>query len=315
MHKVMNVIKGAIIGIANIIPGVSGGTLMVIFSVYERILKAIDIFFKTPIKAIISIWDILVGILLGLLAGVLFISHGYKAFPLATTLLFIGLLLGGLKPIYKKLQSEKNLLHLLILSLSFLIIAMLPLANKLTGIYEGVFYYVILLALGILSAFTMVAPGISGALVLLILGYYQHIIDLVKSLMDALFKFELNTFFNHLPALLILILGFIVGIILSAKFIKKILEKHEVPFYYSVFGMLLGAPIAIMLMLNKQTPLETFYPLEWVMGLLVLVIGFIISYGVIYLSENEESKRGINENESITTGDDEASNNQVKQED
>lgn len=314
MRRLTNLIKGALIGIANIIPGVSGGTLMVVFGVYERVLDAINMFMKTPIKAIVSIWDILVGVLLGLLSGVLVISHGYKAFPLAVTLLFIGLLLGGLKPIYHKLKSDKNLFNVLILILSFLVIAMLPKANQLTGIYEGVFYYVILLALGILGTFTMVAPGISGALVLLILGYYQHILDLAKTLINALFKLEFTTFLNHLPALLTLVLGFVIGFILSAKFIKKILEKHEISFYYSVFGMLLGAPIAIMLMLHKETSLETFYTLEWVMGLITLVIGFMISYGVIYLSENEESKRGIREDASITTGDNEPSNNQIREE-
>ena len=52
-------LKGAIIGLANVVPGVSGGTLAIIFNIYKRLIEAFDLLFKHPIKAILSIWEIL----------------------------------------------------------------------------------------------------------------------------------------------------------------------------------------------------------------------------------------------------------------
>ena len=62
MNKILSGVKGFFIGAANILPGISAGTLMVVFNVYDRFVDAANLFLKHPFKAIVSILDILIGL-------------------------------------------------------------------------------------------------------------------------------------------------------------------------------------------------------------------------------------------------------------
>src|SRR5690554_4441436 len=99
MNKLIEIAKGSLMGIANIIPGVSGGTIAVIFRIYDKLIEAINKAFKKPLEALKDTYLLIIGIILGVLIGVFLISYGYEAFPLPTTLIFIGLIFGGIKPI------------------------------------------------------------------------------------------------------------------------------------------------------------------------------------------------------------------------
>ena len=121
--------------------------MAVVFRVYHRIIDAVDMFSKHPFKAIKSIWDILLGIGLGLLFGFIFLSYTYELWPVAITLFFIGLLFGGLKPIIEKIKNNFNILNIVIMVISFTFIVALPLLPKRTGIDAGFVYFLILFIL------------------------------------------------------------------------------------------------------------------------------------------------------------------------
>lgn len=299
-NKILTLIIGFFIGITNIIPGISGGTVAVVFRVYNRIINAVDMFPKHPFKAIKSIWDILLGIGLGLLFGFIFLSYTYELWPVAITLFFIGLLFGGLKPIIKKVKSNFNVVNIIVMVLSFAFIVALPLLPKRDGIDNGFIYFVILFILGIIAAFAGFAPGISGSLMLMVFGYYGHILGLGKIVFERFRLGNFSNIFGDLLPLGILALGIIVGFFISVKTIKKILEKYETPFYFSVFGMLLASPISIMVLLNQNVILKDIHIAEWLIGAVLVVIGFIISYVVIKFSENEENKGSTREGEVLT---------------
>ncbi len=283
-------LKGAIIGLANVVPGVSGGTLAIIFNIYKRLIEAFDLLFKHPIKAILSIWEILVGILIGIFAGFLLLSYGYEAFPLATTLAFIGLLIGGIKPMFQMVKPHINLKNIFIFIVGFLLVVLLPLINSFTGIHEGWVYYLILGLLGILVAFSVVAPGISGSVILMILGYYSHLLFMGKDIFESIIQFQFTNLPQYILPISILGISFIIGLIGSVKLTKWIMNKFEIQFYAAVLGMLIACPISILIMLHKDTPLNTFGTVEWTIGGLLLIIGFLAAFWVIKVSENEENK-------------------------
>ncbi len=283
-------LKGAIIGLANVVPGVSGGTLAIIFNIYKRLIEAFDLLFKHPIKAILSIWEILVGILIGIFAGFLLLSYGYEAFPLATTLAFIGLLIGGIKPMFQMVKPHINLKNIFIFIVGFLLVVLLPLINSFTGIHEGWVYYLILGLLGILVAFSVVAPGISGSVILMVLGYYSHLLFMGKDIFESIIHFQFTNLPQYILPISILGISFIIGLIGSVKLTKWIMNKFEIQFYAAVLGMLIACPISILIMLHKDTPLNTFGTVEWTIGGLLLIIGFLAAFWVIKVSENEENK-------------------------
>ncbi len=290
MNKFLMFLKGAIIGLANVVPGVSGGTLAIIFNIYKRLIEAFDLLFKHPIKAILSIWEILVGILIGIFAGFLLLSYGYEAFPLATTLAFIGLLIGGIKPMFQMVKPHINLKNIFIFIVGFLLVVLLPLINSFTGIHEGWVYYLILGLLGILVAFSVVAPGISGSVILMILGYYSHLLFMGKDIFESIIQFQFTNLPQYILPISILGISFIIGLIGSVKLTKWIMNKFEIQFYAAVLGMLIACPISILIMLHKDTPLNTFGTVEWTIGGLLLIIGFLAAFWVIKVSENEENK-------------------------
>ena len=290
MNKFLMFLKGAIIGLANVVPGVSGGTLAIIFNIYKRLIEAFDLLFKHPIKAILSIWEILVGILIGIFAGFLLLSYGYEAFPLATTLAFIGLLIGGIKPMFQMVKPHINLKNIFIFIVGFLLVVLLPLINSFTGIHEGWVYYLILGLLGILIAFSVVAPGISGSVILMVLGYYSHLLFMGKDIFESIIQFQFTNLPQYILPISILGISFIIGLIGSVKLTKWIMNKFEIQFYAAVLGMLIACPISILIMLHKDTPLNTFGTVEWTIGSLLLIIGFLAAFWVIKVSENEENK-------------------------
>lgn len=290
MNKFLSVLKGFIIGAANIVPGISSGTLMVVFNVYDRFVDAANLFLKHPFKAIWSIFDILVGFVFGIIGSFLLVSYTYKSFPLAITLLILGLVFGGYRPIIERINGKQNLKYILIMIISAVIVAAIPLISQMNGIFEGSIYYIILLFLGLIVAFFLVAPGISGSLVLLIFGYYYHILDIGKEAFELIIKGKFTQSLPLLLPIIILAISVIIGMIFSFKLIKKIIEKYETGFYFGVLGVLIGSPFAILILLFKNYKINSFGYLEWIVGTILLIAAFFLFFYMIKLENNNKLK-------------------------
>lgn len=291
MNKLFEIIKGMFIGLANIIPGVSGGTMAVIFKIYDRLINAIADIYKTPLESLKSLIYILIGMGLGVILGVFGISYGYEKVPFITVFIFVGLILGGLNPIYKmvdrKFYRMPNIIGFLI---AFIVVVGLPLLKTSGSIQSGFIYYIMLFLVGMITAITMIAPGISGSMVLLIIGYYTHILDLAKQTIEAVVTFDIQTVLNNLFPILLLVLGFVFGAILFSKLIKLILVNYETMFYSSILGLLVASPIAIIYLLNETNPILNTPMLEVIIGLVLMTGAAYLAYVIIKQSENEESK-------------------------
>jgi len=268
-------LKGFIIGVANIIPGVSGGTLAITLGIYEKLINIISHFFKNIKENIKFLIPIVIGAVLSILILSKVISYSLDKFPLPTTLLFIGLILGGLPMLFGKIKKGRkkgkfsNVLIFLITFSIVTIFGFMGTGNSNVNLANPNFYdYILLFLVGMIAAATMIIPGISGSFMLMMLGYYKPIINTISSL--ASFK-------NIIHDLMVLIpfgLGIIIGIVLVAKLIEILLEKFPIKTYYGIIGFVLASIITIFIPLTNTT---ITIP-SVIVGVILLLIGGTIAY-------------------------------------
>jgi putative membrane protein len=231
-------LKGLLIGIANSIPGVSGGTIAYILNVYDLMINALSLNIKFIITNFVSLLLVVLGILSGLFMFALALDELlYARFPLIVNLAFIGLILGSINFIFLKTKLSVNKIDLksyLVFLLGVMIVTIpsftLNLNNQIiTSLnFENIIGLIIA---GILGSFAMIIPGLSGSFVLLVLGYYETIIRAVA---------ELN-----IILLLPVALGIIIGLIGGARLIKLGLSKYPQTIYKLVLGLLFGSVFVI----------------------------------------------------------------------
>ena len=273
MEYLLLILKGMIIGVANIIPGVSGGTLMITLGLYEQIIDTISHFFKNFKKNLKFIIPIGIGMVLSILLLSKVIKLCLEDYPFPTTLFFVGLILGGLPLLWNRSKAAKyKWSNWLVFAITFGIVLTFAFLkegsfvvdlNSLTPVG-----HIVLFIVGMISAVTMVIPGISGSLVLMLLGYYEPIIDTIKNLTN----FDL---LGHNLAILIPFgLGIIVGIVLVAKLIEYLLNRYPIKTYYGVLGFVLASLVAIIKPLIGITPSI----LEIVISIVLIIGGALIAY-------------------------------------
>lgn len=245
-------IKGMAIGIANAIPGVSGGTIAFVLGIYEKLTYAISILPNALIKLkweeIKESLKVLIPVVLGAgISIVLFlklINYTFTYYPIPTRIFFVGLILGSF-PFITRTVEEFNFKVFIAFFLGAFIMAVFVYfdINKPVGetTYTGNFsilYGVKLFLCGIAAAVAMVIPGISGSLLLLILGEYENISYFISSFVDT-FNFSL------LLPLIFLGFGVVIGIFGISKLVTILLQKYK----STLFGFVLGIIIVSFLSL------------------------------------------------------------------
>ena len=269
-------IKGFIIGIANVIPGVSGGTLAITLGIYEDLIRILSNFNKNIKKNIAFIIPIALGAVASLLCLSKLITYCLNKFEIQSVLFFIGLILGGLPLILKKAKLKKfKLLNVIVFLLTFGLILFFTFLkgntsavnlNHLTVIKE-----IILFLVGCIAAATMVIPGISGSFILMLVGYYKPIVSTISDLTNF------NHLFHNILVLAPFGIGVVIGIVLISKLIEYLFKNHEHLTYSGILGFILASIISILVNVSA------FNMFSCGIGLIFMAIGFIISYKISYL--------------------------------
>lgn len=270
-------IKGILLGIANIIPGVSGGTLALILKIYYKIINSISEILKlTEIKKNLMFLTILAT---GMLTSILLAAKIFKAYAFDNGIIealliafFIGLTFGSmltLKPeISKETNSNKKILkHLLFLIgmaiiVLFLIIkeSNIQLQSTIPKDKNSIKYYLLLISSGAISGASMILPGISGSAVLLLFGFYKEIILIISE-----FNITLIAMFTTAVT---------IGIVTSILIIKKIIDNQLNNFIYLSRGLIFGSilqMILIVLKLNYKISFTSFTSLgtSFILGMFI----------------------------------------------
>jgi len=288
LKAILLILKGFIMGIANIIPGVSGGTFAIILGIYEKLINILSCFWKNIKENLKFIIPLVIGIAIALIGGSYLIDFGLDNFPIATMMLFIGLIIGGLPYIYIKVHKKYSFLNVSIFIIIAAIVILISLLNmnKTVSLDNISFLLIVkLIFVGMITAATTIIPGISGSLVLMNMGYYEGIIEAVKGLT------KISQLGHNIAILLPFGIGVIFGFILVARLIKWLLNKFPIQSYFGILGFVVASIVCILIKIDYTN----INVLEIVVGFVLLVSGafatfFLARYDYIKNKEKDESK-------------------------
>ena len=246
-------LRGVVIGVANIIPGVSGGTMMVSMGIYDTLIHCITHLFKEFKKSILTLLPYAIGMLAGILALASVISWGLENYPLPTNTLFIGLILGGLSPLLKKIDKKKiNAAAVIAFVALFALIIWMGFQNKdsiqnADTIDMNIGQMLLMVVMGVIASGTMIIPGVSGSLVLMLLGYYKAVTGAPKTVASGLVHFDFAALGQPLLMLIPFVVGIVLGIFGVAKAIEWLTSKYPTATYCGVLGLVVASPISLLI--------------------------------------------------------------------
>ena len=274
----LDILRGAVIGVSNIIPGVSGGTMAVSMGIYDRVIYAVNNLFKQFKKNFKDLLPIIIGVLVGLFAFAALIgtllgtkSEEIPITRLPTNFAFIGLILGGLPAIYKRVNMKSAGIPGILLFLVFLaLVVVLPLLNppEARTVDHSIGTILLMIPLGAIASSTMVIPGVSGSMIMMLLGYYNSVINAMNDLRGG--------DWSSLAILLPYVIGLLIGIVFIARLMNFLLRKHAALTFCAIFGLVIGSPVALLMQNRECFALANAG--NWIASIVCLVIGFAIAW-------------------------------------
>ncbi len=282
MQFLKDVCKGAVIGISNIIPGVSGGTMAVSMGIYDKLIHCITHLFKEWKKSILFLLPIVIGAGLAIVASSFGLEYLFEHYPVPTNLLFIGLILGGLPAVTKKVKGNKiKIGHIAAFLLFFGMVVALAAMGETEGnaadLSFGFFNVLKLFGVGVIASATMVIPGVSGSMVLLLIGYYHPVLESINAFFRALSSFDMQGILHGLGILVPFGIGVLVGIFAIAKLIEIIFEKFPLYAFWAIIGLIVASPFAIVLVMISQGNFAGVTVMMVLSSIVTFIAGFFIA--------------------------------------
>ena len=274
MKFLEHIIIGIIIGISNIVPGVSAGTMFVILGIFKKLIDQVGLCLdevKTMVKNITKFKEknggiravgimfknifmsqktFLIPIAIGMIFAIYFVAKLFSILNpeqiLYRNYIFLGLILGGIPALFKELKKGTDIANIKKRKISIYIFMIIGFAMmfalyllKVNGIglrkvgYEelSITMALPLFLVGAVAAASMVIPGISGSMVVLILGYYELMTVSIS---------KLNMIF-----IIPFAIGILVGIMAILKLIKYLLDKHYTRTYSCIVGFVIGSLLMV----------------------------------------------------------------------
>ncbi len=240
-----NIISGIFIGVANIIPGISGGTVALLLGIYEDLTESLGKFFEVSkerrIEFIKFLFQIFLGVFVGLIGFAKIIGFLYDNFREPTSFLFLGMIIASLPMVLNHRDHEhtttSNKIWFFIgtaIMFSFILIQFFYDSNVNINnslIFIDIQYSLKLILSGVIAGGSMIIPGISGSLLLLILGEYYNILKFVNN--------------REIFPILLIGIGVGIGILSFARVIDKLLKSYKDNTLYFIIGLILVSLIEV----------------------------------------------------------------------
>lgn len=288
MNFLLNVLKGIMIGIANVIPGVSGGTMAVSLGIYDRLLGSISGLFKHLKESLAFLFPILLGCAIGIVGFTYAIEYLLSNHTFVTCMAFVGLILGGLPMLWKSMRKELKesrssigVSGVLFFLLGLLVCGGFPLLKAgdeaMTVIAVTPLNMLILFVLGVVASATMVIPGVSGSMMLMIFGYYYGIIGTIKGFLDGVRALDFTVMRDGFLLLFPFGIGALLGIFLIAKLITFLFEQFGVQTYCAIMGLVIASPFAIFYNTGLFPMLSSLSVWTVLFGILLMAAGAVIT--------------------------------------
>ena len=319
---IKDILSGMLMGVACAIPGVSGGTMAIMLGVYDRHLDHMDGLRKNFIKNLIPLLPLAAGVILGVIPAVILFNLAFEGFVFGIVSLFAGLILGGIPGLCDEIKNKPitkgniiTLIITLLIAVGFGLMSMLLKENiNLLGNFnmtiEGDWIinghvswwiYLLLIPIGVIAALSLIVPGISGSMLLLVLGFYTPLLKTVNWWKDLLTgNGNIEQFFSVAGIYLCLLIGIIVGFFTIVKIMKILFAKYKLITYYGIIGFVIGSLVSlyingdIMAYYNNwaNPTFKTWMPMwaEILVGIILLIIGTGLSYYMVIYSRKHKDE-------------------------
>lgn len=262
------VLKGMLIGLGKVVPGVSGSLIAVSLGVYEKAINAISHFFQNLRENLLFLGTIGIGIIISVTFGSKLVIYLLEFCYIPTMLLFIGFIMGVFPSLLQKVD-KKNKGLLFFFLLAAMGVLLLNFFSGNTNFYpENNFKtYLIILGIGFLDAATMVIPGISGTAIFMILGCYAFILNLFGSLSS------ISGIISNLNYFFFFGVGLFIGVILVSRFMNYCFQNYK----NITYAFIMGFTFSSVCVLVQKVLTAYNSTLEIVFGLFFAIIGFYFS--------------------------------------
>ncbi len=281
MNLLILILKGIVCGMAVMIPGVSAGSMIMSMGLYEDLMMLIS-GKKSERKSVLPrILPFAAGLLAGIFLFAFIFKFALKAYPFQTSCVFIGLIIGGIPMIWRKVNRKKitwgNITAFL--AAVAVVVVMLFLSRSTTAsnsLQPSVLHFLLTIVLGFLAAATMIIPGISGSALMLILGYYHEITDRLTQLAKGFGTLNWAAIGENLLVFIPFLIGAAIGIVLVAKAIRKLLDKYPNSTYLCMIGLMAASPAAVIAKID--TDFAAIGLIGYLVSALCIALGFLVSY-------------------------------------
>lgn len=322
-------VAGLAIGAGAAIPGVSGAAIAVIFHVYEDIIGAVNNFRKKFGWAIKVLIPILLGILVTVVACIIIFSYAFEYLMFVLICVFAGFLIGSFPGITDEVKGEKiTKKNGLLIAVGALFVIALGVLNIIAGLNhfsvndlflpQPVWWlYLLLIPVGAVAAVALTVPGLSGSLILLILGFYRPLVDNAKGWASEMIK---QGDFSHTGALFGVLgcfaVGCLIGVVLVSKIMNILLKKCRKETFFVIIGFIAGSILVLFANSNivdyyqtwanpeyGNNPNVNIHPvlpmwLEIIIGVLVLALCAFLSYRLV-VAQRKRAQLEVKENEEL----------------
>ncbi len=294
---------GFFIGLAVIVPGISGSTVAIIFKLYDSFLYALGNLFKQFKKCFIFLLPIGIGAVLGVLLGFIAVEKLLAILPFAVVCLFAGLMIGAFPAVTDEIKGVKmNAKRITLFALGLFIPVALGIYSALTvsksggeALFASISVWQILLALliGAVVGITQVVPGLSASALLMAVGWFTSLVDSVSA-----------TYWQENPKIFIiygaLAIGFIVGALGFSKLLTYIFYKARKTAYCMIVGLSLGSILSMFLngdIVKVYLSWRTGAPfvLDVVLGVALLAVGVASSYLLVRYQRKKDAENDKNQ--------------------
>ncbi len=288
MTFLSDILKGVLIGIANIIPGVSGGTMAVSLGIYDKLIAAVSNLLKDWKTSLKTLLPLALGCGIGIVCFTYVIEYLLSTHTFVTCMAFTGLILGGLPLLTSSLKKELQhtsaaigISGVLAFLALFAIAVFLPMLNSQEEVLQTFSVtpgtMLLLFLVGVIASATMVIPGISGSLVMMILGYYYGVINTIKSFLDSLKALDTAGLFQGFALLAPFGIGVLLGIFFIARLITFLFETYGRQTYCAILGLIIASPFAIFYNTGLFSQLDSLTMGQLFSGIALAFICFLVT--------------------------------------
>ena len=314
-------VAGLAIGTGAAIPGVSGAAIAVIFRVYEDIIGAVNNFRKKVGWAIGILLPILIGIALAVIACIVLFKLAFKYLMFVLMCVFAGFLVGSFPGITDEVKGEKpDRTCIILIVIGALFVVGLGVASVLSGLnVQSIFdempwwIYLVLIPVGAVAAVALTVPGLSGSLILLILGFYRPLVDSAGEWAKQMLSGDFTHTGHLFGVIACFAVGCLIGVVVVSKIMNILLRKWRKQTFYTIIGFIAGSVFVLFFNYNivsyykvwagnAQDNISQILPmwLEIIIGVLTLALCAFLSYRLVVSQRKKAELKENANNETVS---------------